>query len=263
MSYTLPYYQNNPQSVPKTRQWYCVDLPAMEYREAWDLQHSLVVARKDVVVDKDIVLLLEHHPVFTLGRRGELGGLMVSESFLEKKGIAVIHVERGGDITFHGPGQLVVYPIIDLNALGLGVADYVTALEEAMIRTAADFKVKAEQNPKNRGVWIGNNKLGSIGVAVRRGVTYHGLALNVNTSLEPFSWIHPCGLSDIGMTSLGRELSREVSMSQVRASARHNVESVFGVQLVIKSLEELKACMQETSSPSVYPKNIPHSCMLR
>jgi lipoate-protein ligase B len=243
MNHTLHHNQDSPQSVPKTREWYCVDLPAMEYREAWDLQHSLVAARKDVVVDRDIVLFLEHRPVFTLGRRGGLDGLMVSESFLEKEGIAVIHVERGGDITFHGPGQLVVYPIIDLKALGLGVADYVTALEEVMIRTAADFEVKAERNPKNRGVWIGNNKLGSIGVAVRRGVTYHGLALNVTTSLTPFSWIHPCGHSDIGMTSLGRELSREVSMSQVRASARYNVESVFEVQLVMKSLAELKAFM--------------------
>jgi len=243
MNHTLHHNQDSPQSVPKTREWYCVDLPAMEYREAWDLQHSLVAARKDVVVDRDIVLFLEHRPVFTLGRRGGLDGLMVSESFLEKEGIAVIHVERGGDITFHGPGQLVVYPIIDLKALGLGVEDYVIALEEVMIRTAADFEVKAQRNPKNRGVWIGNNKLGSIGVAVRRGVTYHGLALNVTTSLTPFSWIHPCGLSDIGMTSLGRELSREVSMSQVRASARHNLESVFGVHLVMKSLAELKAFM--------------------
>jgi len=259
MSHALHHNQDSLQSVPKGRQCYCVDLPAVEYREAWDLQHSLVAARKNGIIDRDIVLFLEHHPVFTLGRRGGLDGLMVSESFLEKERITVVHVERGGDITFHGPGQLVVYPIIDLRAAGLGVADYVTALEEVMIRTAADFGVKAEQNPKNRGVWIGNNKLGSIGVAVRRGVSFHGLALNVNTSLTPFSWIHPCGLSGIGMTSLGRELSREVSMSQVRASARHNVESVFGVQLVIKSLAELKAFMQETGSPSVYTKNIPHS----
>jgi len=192
MSHALHHNQDSLQSVPKGRQCYCVDLPAVEYREAWDLQHSLVAARKNGIIDRDIVLFLEHHPVFTLGRRGGLDGLMVSESFLEKERITVVHVERGGDITFHGPGQLVVYPIIDLRAAGLGVADYVTALEEVMIRTAADFGVKAEQNPKNRGVWIGNNKLGSIGVAVRRGVSFHGLALNVNTSLTPFSWIHPC-----------------------------------------------------------------------
>ena len=251
MSYTLPYYQNSLQSIAKTKQWYCVDLPAMEYREAWDLQHSLVAARKDVVVDRDIVLFLEHHPVFTLGRRGGLDGLMVSQSFLEKEGIPVIHVERGGDITFHGPGQLVIYPIINLRTAGLGVADYVTALEEVMIRTAADFQVSAERDRKNRGVWVGNNKLGSIGVAIRRGVSFHGLALNVTTSLVPFSWIHPCGLSDIGMTSLSHELSLEVSMDQVRASARHNLESVFSVHLVIKSLAKLKEFMQESRSPSV------------
>lgn len=236
-----------------------MDLPTVEYGEAWDLQHSLVAARKNEIVDRDIVLFLEHHPVFTLGRRGGLNNLTVPKAFLEKEGIPIIHVERGGDITFHGPGQLVVYPIIDLKAAGLGVADYVTALEEVMIRTAADFHVRAERNRKNRGVWVGNNKLGSIGVAVRRGVTYHGLALNGNTSLTPFSWIHPCGLSDIGMTSLGRELSRDVSMSQIRASARHNVESVLGVQLVNKSLAELKAFMQKSGSPSVYTKHIPHS----
>ena len=181
--------------------------------------------------------------MFTLGRRGGLDNLAVPLDFLEKEGIPVIHVERGGDITFHGPGQLVVYPIIDLRAAGLGVADYVTALEEVMIRTAADFQVRAERNRKNRGVWVGNNKLGSIGVAIRRGVSFHGLALNVTTSLAPFSWIRPCGLPDIGITSLSHELSREVSMDQVRASARYNLESVFKVQLVLKSLAELEACM--------------------
>ena len=243
MSHTLQHNQESLAPHPRGRQCYYVDLPTVEYQEAWDLQQSLVAARKNGIIPTDIVLFLEHQPVFTLGRRGRLDNLAVPLDFLEKEGVPVIHVERGGDITFHGPGQLVVYPIIDLKALGLGVADYVTALEEVMIRTAADFKVKAEQNPKNRGVWVGNNKLGSIGVAVRRGVSFHGLALNVNTSLTPFSWIHPCGLSDIGMTSLGRELSREVSMSQVRASARHNIESVFGVQLVIKSLAEIKAFM--------------------
>jgi lipoate-protein ligase B len=259
MSHTL---QHNPESlepVPKRRQCYSVDLPTVDYQETWDLQRSLVAARKNGIIPRDIVLFLEHQPVFTLGRRGGLDNLAVPLDFLEKEGIPIVHVERGGDITFHGPGQLVVYPIIDLRAAELGVADYVTALEEVMIRIAADFQVRAERNRKNRGVWVGNNKLGSIGVAVRRGVSFHGLALNVTTSLAPFSWIHPCGLSDIGMTSLGRELSREVSMDQVRVSARNSLESVFGVHLVIKSLAELKALMQEYISPSVCTKEISHS----
>jgi lipoate-protein ligase B len=251
MSYALQHNQESLEPVPKGRQCYSVDLPTVDYQEAWDLQLSLVAARKTGIIPRDIVLFLEHQPVFTLGRRGGLDNLAVPLNFLEKEGIPIIHVERGGDITFHGPGQLVVYPIIDLRAAGLGVADYVTALEEIMIRTAADFQVRAERNRKNRGVWVGNNKLGSIGVAIRRGVSFHGLALNVTTSLTPFSWIHPCGLSDIGITSLGRELSREVSMDQVRVSARHNLESVFGVHLVIQSLAELKEFMQESGSLSV------------
>ena len=251
MSHRLQHNQEGLEPVPKGRQCYFVDLPTVEYQKAWDLQQSLVAARKTGIIPRDIFLFLEHQPVFTLGRRGGLDNLAVSLDFLEKEGIPIVHVERGGDITFHGPGQLVVYPIIDLRAAGLGVADYVTALEEVMIRIAADFQVRAERNRKNRGVWVGNNKLGSIGVAVRRGVSFHGLALNVTTSLTPFSWIHPCGLSDIGMTSLGRELSREVSMDQVRASARHNLESVFGVHLVIQRLAELKEFMQESGSLSV------------
>jgi len=180
-----------------------------------------------------------HPPVFTLGRRGGLNNLTVSEAFLEKEGISVVQVERGGDITFHGPGQLVVYPIIDLRAARLGVVDYVTALEEVMIRTAVDWGIRAERNPKNRGVWVGDWKLGSIGVAIRRGVSFHGLAFNVNTSLMPFSWIHPCGLENTEMTSLMHELSREVSMNQVRNAARHHFEAVFGVELVAKNLSEL------------------------
>jgi len=109
-----------------------------------------------------------------------------------------------------------------------------------MIRTAADWGIQADRNPRNRGVWVGNNKLGSIGVAIRRGVSFHGLAFNVNTSLEPFSWIHPCGLEDTEITSLERELSRTISLSQVREAARHHMEDVFGVKLVTKRLAELK-----------------------
>jgi lipoate-protein ligase B len=230
------------------RIWLCVDLPTMEYKEAWDLQAKIVAARKDRIIETDIVLFLEHPPVFTLGRRGGLNNLTISEAFLEKEGIPVIQVERGGDITFHGPGQLVIYPIIDLRAARLGVVDYVTTLEEVMIRTAADWGIKADRNPRNRGVWVGNNKLGSIGVAIRRGVSFHGLAFNVNTPLTPFSWIHPCGLENTQMTSLMHELSREVSMSKVRDAARHHMEAVFGVKLTMKSLAELKRLLENTGS---------------
>jgi lipoate-protein ligase B len=235
----LTIHKNNPETGLKQNQWLLIELPVMEYTRAWDLQNNLVGARKDAVIDKDIILLLEHPPVFTLGRRGGLKNLTVSEDFLEKAGVPVIHVERGGDITFHGPGQIVMYPIIDLRAAKLGVIDYVGLLEEVMIRTAADWGIEAGRNPLNRGVWVGNNKLGSIGIAIRRGISFHGMAFNVNLSLEPFGWINPCGLQNIGMTSMEKELSRKVSMDEVREAIKRHVEVIFSVELVITELEEL------------------------
>ena len=120
-------------------------------------------------------------------------------SLLENAGIQVVQAERGGNITYHGPGQLVAYLVLDLEAAKMGVKDFVHFLEEAMIRTAAEWGVAAERNPVNRGIWVGNSKMGSIGIAIRRGITYHGLAFNVDVSLEPFGWINPCGLAGVGI----------------------------------------------------------------
>jgi lipoate-protein ligase B len=169
-----------------------------------------------------------------------LNNLSVSENFLKKAVIPVIQVERGGNITFHGPGQLVMYPIINLQTAKLSVVHYVENLEEVMIRTAADWGITAVRNPLNRGVWVGNNKLGSIGIAIRRGICFHGMALNVNTSLEPFKWINPCGLRDTGITSMERELSRNVSMKRVSERIKHHLKAVFDVALIMTSLEKLK-----------------------
>ena len=130
------------------------------------MRTSLVDARKKRIIDRDLILLLEHPPVFTLGRRGGLDDLTVSPDLLKKSGIPVVQVERGGVITFHGPGQLIMYPIIDLNAARMRVVDYVEKLEEIMIRAVVDSGIIAERNPLNRGIWVGNKKLGSIGIAV-------------------------------------------------------------------------------------------------
>jgi len=227
------------------RKCLCVDLPAIDYRKAWDLQLRLVGARKDGIIDMDIALVLEHPPVFTLGRRGGLNNLMVSEDFLEKEGIPVIQVERGGDITFHGPGQLVIYPIIDMEKARLKVVDYVSDLEEVMIRAAAEWGITAERNAKNRGVWVGNRKLGSVGIAVRRGICFHGLALNINPSLNPFAWINPCGLQDIGMTSMEREITGEISMNEVREVAKRHMETVLGFEFQMTDLEEVQRLLQK------------------
>ncbi len=230
--------------------WLCIELPATEYREAWNLQCRLVAAKRRGVLDTNVILLLEHLPVFTLGKRGGLNNLTVSETFLEKEGIAVIQVERGGNITFHGPGQLVMYPIIDLQGAGLRVVDYVSKLEEIMIRTARDWGIAAERNPLNRGVWVGNSKLGSVGIAIRRGISFHGAAFNVNLSLEPFKWINPCGLQDITVTSLEQQLSRRVFMNDVRESLKHHLSAVLGVELVMKNYSELQRILERDDFPS-------------
>ena len=145
----------------------------------------------------------------------------------------------GGDITYHGPGQIVGYPIVNLREAGLSVVEYVESLEEVMLRTAASMGVEAERNDLNRGVWVGLNKLGSIGISVRKGNAFHGFAFNVNPSLEPFGWINPCGLTGIGVTSLGRELGRPLSMKKVRGLVRHYLSEVLGVDLAPMPEKEL------------------------
>lgn len=209
------------------------------YREAHSLQLELVTARKEAL-NRDIFISLEHPPVFTLGKRGGIENLKVSELLLKRRGIEVVHVERGGDITYHGPGQAVIYPILKLDLARLGIAEYVTALEEVMIRTAADWRIRAERNSLNRGVWVGPSKLGSIGIAVRRGVSFHGLALNANTRLDHFSMIHPCGLQGVTITSMAEVLGKPVPMDEIRRSLLAHIEEIFKTRLAPIGIEEIK-----------------------
>lgn len=227
------------------KRWLYCKLSVIEYTEAWDLQADLVAARKAKIIETDIVLFAEHPPVFTLGRRGGSDNLRVQEDFLGDKGIPVIRIERGGNISYHGPGQLVVYPIVDLNAARLRVSDYIEMLEEVMIRTTADFGIDAERNPINRGIWVGLNKLGSVGIAIRRGVSFHGMALNVNLSMEPFEWINPCGLKNVGITSMERELSHKISMDSVCEAVKLHTESVFGVVLEELPIKEVRDILED------------------
>ncbi|MCJ7812576.1 lipoyl(octanoyl) transferase LipB [bacterium] len=207
------------------------DLSEIEYREALHLQHDIVRGINNGKIDHNVLLFLEHPPVFTLGKNGGRENLTVSESFLKEKKIQIVQIERGGNITYHGPGQLVAYPIIHLNTMALAVTDYVERLEEVMIRTAADFGIEAERNEKNRGIWISHKKLGSIGIAIRRGVSFHGLAMNINNSLIPFCWINPCGLDGVSMTSLKKETGKEINMTQARESMKKHFSIVFGFTL--------------------------------
>ena len=205
----------------------------------------MLKARKERILQNDIVLFLEHPAVFTLGRSGGRECLLVSEEFLQNAGVQVIQVERGGNITFHGPGQLVAYPIVDLQTARIRVVDFVGSLEEVMLRTAANWGIAAERNPANRGIWAGPRKMGSIGIAVRRGISFHGLALNVHTDLTPFSWIQPCGLADVGMATMQQQTTQKILMPQVRAVLRKQFEMVFGIKFVAISRTDLDAVLEK------------------
>ncbi|RLC06143.1 MAG: octanoyltransferase [Deltaproteobacteria bacterium] len=227
------------QSPTPIQTCWCLDLQTMDYSEAWEFQQAIVrdsIGKKN---SRDIILLVEHPPVFTLGRRGGIENLTVSDAFLKTSGIQVIQVERGGDITYHGPGQMVIYPILDLDRQRLGITELVFMLEEIMIRVSESLGVQATRNPRNRGVWVGDKKLGSVGLAVRKGISFHGIALNVNLSMTPFKWIHPCGLMNISMTSLARELPQRPSMQTVRELTKKHLGDVFGLQLEEVSREML------------------------
>jgi lipoate-protein ligase B len=222
------------------RRWHIAELGTQPYRPVLDLQHRLVDERHRGTLEADTVLLLEHEPVFTLGHNGGRENLTVSEEVLKQKGIEVVETERGGNITYHGPGQIIAYPIIRMNDSRLGIPGYVEGLEEVMIRTASDWGIAAERNTLNHGVWVGRRKLGSVGIAIRRGVAFHGIALNVNLSLEPFSWINPCGLSGVAMTSLKEEEVRNLDIDLVRDGIVRHMATVFGVETVPVDSGEIK-----------------------
>ena len=233
----------NPKSEirnPKSKPCFSVNLGMIDYDLAWQLQSDLVAAKVSISNSQDIILFLEHPAVFTLGRRGGRDHLLVSESFLKHSGIPIVQVERGGYITFHGPGQLVVYFIINLEARRLGVTDFVEALEEIMLRTVRTWGLTAQRNKKNPGIWMGNSKMGSIGIALRKGISFHGLALNVNVDLTPFSWIQPCGLQGVSMTSVKQELGKEIPMYVVRNTVKENFKSVLGLDLNDISYSDLQ-----------------------
>jgi lipoyl(octanoyl) transferase len=190
-------------------------LGRVAYSDALALQEELVEQRTAGRI-ADTVLLLEHEPaVITLGRGAKEEHVLLSREALALQGVEVHETGRGGDVTYHGPGQLVAYPIVDLKPDRQDVRKYVGALEEVMIRIAASYGVTAGRVAGLNGTWVGNNKLGAVGVRIRRWVTMHGLAINVSTALDAFDLIVPCGIRDRGVTSLERELGRPVAMDEV------------------------------------------------
>lgn len=189
------------------------DLGRMGYRDAWDVQHEV----HDAVASErepPTLLLVEHDPVITFGRKGGHEHLLTPAEELTRQGFDLVDIERGGDVTYHGPGQLVGYPILPI---GRRVRDYLRRIEASIVDLAAEYGVTAEGSPGYAGVWIGNEKLCAIGVAIKRGVSLHGFALNVATNLAHFDTIVPCGLEGTGVTSLTALTGRRVAMDEAKA----------------------------------------------
>lgn len=205
-------------------------LGRLDYPEAWASQQELFLARLDGVVG-DSVMLLEHPHTYTLGRRAEPEDLVFDEFERAARGVSTYKVDRGGRATYHGPGQLVGYPIMSLGER-YDVLAYLRNLEEALLRTASDLGVPAHRDPEHTGVWVGPNKLGAIGVKITRGITMHGFAFNVTTDLSMFDGIVPCGLRDRWVTSVEAEVGRKLSLKEVASIAANHVADVFGASLV-------------------------------
>lgn len=202
-----------------------IDWNIIPYADAWTRQtewfYALVRAKQAGEEYENHIILCEHPHVYTLGRSGKEGNMLLSEEQLQKIGATLYHIDRGGDITYHGPGQLVCYPILNLEEFSLGLKEYVHLLEEAVILVCASYGITAGRLEKATGVWLEGDtprarKICAIGVRSSHFVTMHGLALNVNTDLRYFSYIHPCGFIDKGVTSLQQELKREVPMEEVK-----------------------------------------------
>jgi len=207
-----------------------VNLGTVPYEEALELQRALARERISGAIPEDMLLLLEHPPVVTLGRSTKAGNLISSADFLVSKGVELFEVERGGDVTFHGPGQLVGYPIIDLKRHKLDLHWYLRQVEEALIRTLAEYSIPAERNAGFTGVWTKGRKIASIGVHARDWVTWHGFALNVTTDLSYFDLIIPCGIDGVTMTSIEREIDHQDSQSPLPTveAASEIAARVFG-----------------------------------
>jgi lipoate-protein ligase B len=227
------------------RELWTVPLGRVAYEEALELQRHIARDRISGALPQDVLLLVEHPPVVTLGRASKGRHLIASPEFLRSKGVELFEVERGGDVTFHGPGQLVGYPIVDLKRHRLDLHWYLRKIEEALINTLADYKIVAERNPSFTGVWTKGKKIASIGVHARDWVTWHGFALNVTTDLSYFDLMVPCGIDGVVMTSIARELGTDdVSMPDVI----DRVSAAFGAAFDLTPVVTSRAALLETAA---------------
>lgn len=210
-----------------------------DYLETWSFQGRLQHLRSRGEIP-DTLLLLEHPPVFTIGRKGGREDIICAPERLGQEGIKVYEVNRGGGITYHGPGQLVGYPIFDLNRHGRDVHKYVRLLEEVIIRTIGEFDIPGGRIEGLTGVWVSNEKIAAIGISVKNWVTMHGFALNVDPDLNHFSLINPCGITDRGVTSMRKVLKRAVRREEVTGALIENLGAVFNIKIVIRDDDDIR-----------------------
>jgi lipoate-protein ligase B len=218
-----------------------VDLGIMPYAEALELQRSVAAKRISGEIPEDVMLLVEHPPVVTLGRSSKDAHLTASPELLRARGVELFEVERGGDVTFHGPGQLVGYPIIDLKRHKQDLHWYLRTVEQALIDTLEMLGIAAGRNTGYTGVWTGGKKIASIGVHARDWVTWHGFALNVSTDLSYFDLIVPCGIPDVTMTSIAREVKAPVPAARVAGTVSNAFARLFTLEPVAVPLDQLGA----------------------
>ena len=214
------------------------DLGLTGYKATWDLQKRLVALRQDGKVP-DCLIVTEHKPVVTMGRGTDRANLLVSPEQLQKKGVDLYEIERGGDITFHGPGQTVLYPIIDLHHRGRDVHKYLRDLESFVIAALDDLGLTAGVKEGLTGIWVDNHKIGAIGVAVSRWITYHGLALNVTTDLDYFTLINPCGITEYPVGSISGLLGETVDINRVNDLLIESFADEFYYEMESQSLSEI------------------------
>lgn len=217
-----------------------VKLGIVDYGKAYQLQRKLLQKHIDGE-GRDFLLLLQHNPVITIGRSGSKSNILISESALAANGIDTYEIDRGGDVTYHGPGQLTGYPIIDLRRFKKDIHWYLRQLEETIIKTLAEYGIAGGRIKEYTGVWVGNEKVAAIGVAIKRWITYHGFAFNINPNMSHFQMITPCGISDKGVTSLTKLLGHEVDIEEVGKKTISTFAEVFGLNCNYIDIEDIES----------------------
>jgi lipoyl(octanoyl) transferase len=234
----------------KNNKVYFQNLGLIDYKEAWDYQEKIfdeIIQEKllnrerpevDYVLTSNYLIFCQHPHVYTLGKSGDASNLLINKDELKKRGASFYHINRGGDITYHGPGQIVGYPIIDLDNFTTDIHKYLRFLEESIILTLQEFGINGGRIPGLTGVWLDAEqkakarKICAIGVKTSRWVTMHGFALNVNTDLNYFNYIVPCGIDDKAVTSISKELNRDIEISAIEEKIKRNIEKVFEMELI-------------------------------